>query len=162
MRSVQQPGAPVPERIQWIEGRGRAFALTLPAGLPLLEAVRRGFAAQGFASGALNFEAGALGPFAYVMPALSRDGANAAFYSDIYRPAGVTRLKLGAMTLGSRDGAPFFHCHALWTEADGRTGGGHILPEETVVAEPFVVAAFGIDGAAFVAEADRETNFRLF
>jgi len=25
-----------------------------------------------------------------------------------------------------RDGAPFFHCHALWTEADGRAGGGHI------------------------------------
>ncbi len=25
------------------------------------------------------------------------------------------------MTLGGRDGAPFFHCHALWREADGRT-----------------------------------------
>jgi predicted DNA-binding protein with PD1-like motif len=162
MRSVEQPGAPVPERIQWIEGRGRAFALTLPAGLPLLEAVRRGFAAQGFASGALNIGAGALGPFAYVMPALSRDGANAAFYSDIYRPAGVTRLKLGAMTFGIRDGAPFFHCHALWTEADGRDNGGHILPEETVIAEPFEVAAFGIDGAMFAAEPDPETNFKLF
>jgi predicted DNA-binding protein with PD1-like motif len=43
------------------------------------------------------------------------------------------------MTLGERDGAPFFHCHALWTEAGGRAGGGHILPEETVVAEPFAV-----------------------
>ena len=63
---------------------------------------------------------GALGPFAYVMPALSKTGANAAFYSDTFRPSGVTRLKLGAMTLGERDGAPFFHCHGLWTEADGR------------------------------------------
>jgi predicted DNA-binding protein with PD1-like motif len=162
MRSVEQPGEPVPERIQWTEGRGRAFALTLPAGLPLLEAVRRGFAAQGFASGTLNISDGALGPFAYVMPALSRDGANAAFYSDTFRPAGVTRLKLGAMTFGSRDGAPFFHGHALWTEADGRDSGGHILPEETIVAEPFEVAAFGIDGAMFMAEPDPETNFKLF
>ena len=48
----------------------------------------------------------------------------------------MTRLKIGAMTFGQRDGAPFFHCHALWTEADGRAGGGHILPEETLVAEP--------------------------
>ena len=66
------------------------------------------------------------------------------------------------MTLGRRDGAPFFHCHALWTEADGRAGGGHILPEETVVAEPFAVDAFGIDGAVFTAEPDPETNFKLF
>ena len=38
---------------------------------------------------------GALGPFAYVMPALSKTGENAAFYSDTFRPAGVTRLKIG-------------------------------------------------------------------
>ncbi|MDO8400199.1 MAG: DUF296 domain-containing protein [Bradyrhizobium sp.] len=162
MRSIQQPGPANPERIQWVEARGRAFAFTLEAGLPLLEAARRGFAAQGFAGGVLNIRSGALGPFAYVMPALSKTGANAAFYSDTFRPAGISRLTTGAMTLGQRDGAPFFHCHALWVEADGRAGGGHILPEETLVAEPFAVDAFGIDGAMFVAEPDPETNFKLF
>src|SRR6202521_4876744 len=162
MRRIVQPGPPAPERIQWAEARGRAFALTLQAGLPLLEAARRGFAAEGFAGGVLNIKSGALGPFAYVMPALSRTGENAAFYSDTFRPAGVARLEIGAMTLGARDGAVFFHCHALWTEADGRLGGGHILPEETVVAEPFEVDAFGIDGAIFTAESDPETRFKLF
>ena len=161
MRSIVQPGSPVPERIQWVETRGRAFSFMMEAGLPLLEAARRGFAAQGFASGTLNIEGGALGPFAYVMPALSMTGENAAFYSDTFRPSGVTRLKMAAMTFGRRDGAPFFHCHALWTEADGRVNGGHILPEETVVAEPFEVDAFGIDGALFTAEPDSETNFKL-
>ena len=87
MRSIKQPGAPVAERIQWVEARGRAFSFTLEAGLPLLEAARRGFAAEGFASGALNFGGGALGPFGYVMPALSKTGENAAFYSDTFRPA---------------------------------------------------------------------------
>ncbi len=139
MRSIKQPGAPAPERIQWVEARGRAFSFTLQAGLPLLEAAQRGFAAEGFAGGVLNFTSGALGPFAYVMPALSKTGANAAFYSDTYRPTGVTRVRIGSMTLGRRDHAPFFHCHGLWTEADGRPGGGHMLPEETIVAEPFVV-----------------------
>jgi predicted DNA-binding protein with PD1-like motif len=162
MRRIAQPGPPAPERIQWVEARGRAFSFRLEAGLPLLEAARRGFAAEGFAGGTLNIASGALGPFAYVTPALAKTGEHAAFYSDTFRPAGITRLKMGAMTLGSRDGAPFFHCHGLWTEADGRTAGGHILPEETVVAEPFVVHAFGLDGAAFVAEPDSETNFRLF
>jgi predicted DNA-binding protein with PD1-like motif len=162
MRSILQPGRPAPERIQWAEARGRAFSFTCEAGVPLLEAARRGFAAEGFLGGVLNIKAGALGPFAYVMPALSKTGDNAAFYSDIFRPAGITRLKMGAMTLGRRDGAPFFHCHALWTEADGRAGGGHILPEETIVAEAFVVEAFGFDGAVFAAEPDPETNFKLF
>ena len=162
MRSIAQPGAAVPERIQWVEARGRAFSFTLGAGLPLLEAARRGFAEAGFACGVLNMRGGALGPFAYVMPALSKTGANAAFYSDTFRPAGITRLELGAMTLGERDGAPFFHCHGLWTETDGNLHGGHILPEESIVAESFEVDAYGIDGAMFVAEPDAETNFKLF
>ena len=162
MRSILQPGPPLPERIQWVEARGRAFAFTLQAGLPLLEAARRGFAEQGFSGGVLSLRGGALGPLAYVMPALSKDGANAAFYSDTFRPSGITQLKFAAMTLGERDGAPFFHCHGLWTETDGRLHGGHILPEESIVAEPFAVEAFGIDGAAFTADVDAETNFKLF
>src|SRR6478735_8407887 len=162
MRRIEQPGRPVAERIQCVEARGRAFSFTMERGIPLLEAARRGFAAHGFAGGVLNMRGGALGPFAYVMPALAKTPEHAAFYSDTFRPAGVTRLKMGAMTLGQRDGAPFFHCHALWTEANGRAGGGHILPEETIVAEPFEVDAFGIDGAVFIAESDLETNFKLF
>src|SRR5205807_8228052 len=137
MRSITQPGRPAPERIQWAEARGRAFSFTLQAGLPLLEAARRGFAAHGFAGGVLNIKGGSLGPFAYVMPALSKTGENAAFYSDTFRPPGITQLRQAAMTLGARDGAPFFHCHGLWTESDGRTNGGHMLPEETIVGTPF-------------------------
>jgi predicted DNA-binding protein with PD1-like motif len=162
MRSIKQPGSPIAARIQWVEVRGRAFSFTLEAGLPLLEAATRGFAAQGFAGGTLNMSGGALAPFGYVMPALSKTGENAAFYSDTFRPDGVTRLQLATMTLGMRDGAPFFHCHGLWREADGRMGGGHMLPEETFVAEPFEVRAFGIDGAIFAAELDSETRFKLF
>jgi predicted DNA-binding protein with PD1-like motif len=162
MRSIVQPGPALPLRIQWVEARGRAFSFTCEAGIPLLEAARRGFAAAGFASGTLNIRGGALGPFAYVMPALSPTSEHAAFYSESFRPAGITRLEMATMTLGQRDGAPFFHCHGLWSEADGRIGGGHILPEETIVAEPFAVEAFGIDGAVFIGEPDSETNFKLF
>ena len=162
MRCIDQPGPAASDRIQWVEARGRAFSFTLAAGLPLLEGARRGFAEAGFSSGVLRMRGGALGPFAYVMPALSKTGANAAFYSDTFRPAGITALKCGAMTLGERDGAPFFHCHGLWTEAEGHLRGGHILPEETIVAESFEVEAFGIDGAIFTAEPDPETNFKLF
>ncbi|NEM83803.1 DUF296 domain-containing protein, partial [Escherichia coli] len=60
MRSIKQPGAPVADRIQWVEARGRAFTFTMERGLPLLEAAHRGFAAQGFAGGVLDISAGAL------------------------------------------------------------------------------------------------------
>jgi predicted DNA-binding protein with PD1-like motif len=162
MRHVVQPGRPAPERIQWAEARGRAFTFALQAGLPLLETVRHGFAAEGFAGGTLRMTGGALGPLAYVMPALPRTRDHAAYYSDTFRPAGVTRLKTATMTFGERDGAPFFHCHAFWTEADGRSRGGHILPEEAIVAAACEVAAFGLDGGGFIAEHDAETNFKLF
>ena len=159
---VQQPGPALAPRVVAAEGRGRAFDMPLKAGVPLLESVRAGFEVERFASGVLNIGEIALGPFAYVMPALSKDGRNAAFYSDTFRPAGVTRFERGALTFGSRDGAPFFHCHALWREADGKRSGGHVLPEEAVLAEDAVVQAFGIDGAGFEGRSDPETNFTLF
>ncbi|HEX6959390.1 MAG TPA: DUF296 domain-containing protein [Ferrovibrio sp.] len=162
MRRTAQPGPKTPERIQWVEGRGRAFSFTLPAGLSLLEAVRRGFADAGFVGGVVNAAEGAFAPFAYVIPALSKDGRNAAFYSETFRPAGITRLKMASMTLGRNEGNPFIHCHAVWNEADGRIMGGHVLADQTIVAEPFLVQAFGFDGGVFDVEPDAETNFKLF
>lgn len=159
---ITQPGPPQSPRILAVEGRGRSFRMVLKAGTLLLEATQQGFAAEGFASGTLNLGALALGPFAYVMPALSVDGKNAAFYSATFRPLGIARLEAGALTFGWRDGQPFFHGHALWREADGHRIGGHILPQEAILAEDAEVEAFGIDGARFDVNPDPETNFNLF
>ncbi len=100
MRRIQQPGTGTPERVQWVECGGRAFSLTLPAGVALLEAVRSGFAAEGFASGVVKLDGLKLSPFAYVMPALSKTPEHAAFYSDTYRPEGGAQIEVGAMTFG--------------------------------------------------------------
>lgn len=162
MRRVEQPGPAEPERVQWAEARGRKLTLPLKPGL-LLDAISEAFAAQGFASGVLRLPAGLpLAPFAYVMPALSQTPEHAAFYSETFRPDGVTRIETGALTFGERDGAPFFHGHALWREADGTRTGGHILPDQSFLAEPASVEAVGLDGAGFVAGHDPETNFKLF
>jgi hypothetical protein len=161
-RFIQQPGPVNPERIVAVEARGRAFSFDLPAGVLMLEGVRQGFAAQGFTSGVVELEGLRLGPFGYVTPALSKDGKNAAFYSEIYRPSGVTEVGRAALTFGSRDGQPFFHCHGLWREADGKISGGHMLPEETIVAAPCRANALGLSGAGFVAELDPEINFKVF
>lgn len=161
-RYIQQPGPQQEPRILAVPARGLSFSFDLEPGVQLLEGMRQGFAAKGFSSGVAELGAVALDPFAYVMPALSTDGKNAAFYSETFRPAGITRLEAGAITFGSRDGAPFFHCHALWQEADGKITGGHILPEQAIVAERISVTAFGLDGARFEGHPDPETNFKLF
>ncbi|MCA0421580.1 MAG: DNA-binding protein, partial [Proteobacteria bacterium] len=120
------------------------------------------FAAEGFASGVVKLDGLRLAPFAYVMPALSKTPEHAAFYSDTFRPEGGARIEVGAMTFGQRDGASFFHAHALWVEGDGKRSGGHILPDETIVAEAVTLQAVGLDGAIFAAEPDSETHFKLF
>jgi predicted DNA-binding protein with PD1-like motif len=159
---VKQPGPVAEQRIVAVATHGRSFSLTLAAGQRLVDTIAAGFATHGFVSGTIDLSGLALGPFAYVTPALSKTGENAAFYSDTFRPAGISRIKHGALTIGRRDGVPFFHAHALWTEPDGKFSGGHIMPDETVVAEPLTVSAYGIIDAAFEGNLDPETNFKLF
>ncbi len=135
---------------------------TLPAGGRLLDALAALLQARGVESAALTLSGGGFGPFAYVIPALSPDGSQVAFYSGTYRPQGTVRLDVAAVTVGTKGGSPFFHCHALWTEADGRPGCGHVLTDETVIAASIAVRGAGVVGAQFVVTPDPETGFNLF
>lgn len=162
MRSITQPGQPPAERAVVVRCGVMPVEATLPAGprfLDALAALLREYHAE---SACLTFTDGAFGPFAYVMPALSQDDEHAAFYSETFRPAGRSRVVSAAVTVGARDDAPFFHCHAFWTESDGVLHGGHILPDETVIAEPLRVRGVVTVGARFEAHQDAETGFRLF
>jgi predicted DNA-binding protein with PD1-like motif len=113
-------------------------------------------------SAALTLSGGGFGPFAYVIPALSPNEQQVAFYSGVRRPQGTVRLDVAAVTVGTRSGSPFFHCHALWTLADGTPGCGHVLPDDTVVAAPVAARGAGIVGARFTVTPDPETGFSLF
>ena len=66
------------------------------------------------------------------------------------------------MTFGLRDGAPFFHCHALWTEADGKRAADTSCRTGRRSPSPCARAASGSTGAGFSAQPDPETNFTLF
>jgi hypothetical protein len=160
-RRIVQPG-PAPEpRVLAVDCLGTEIAFTLEPGVNLLEGVRRAVEAAGFSAAAVDLEGGAFGPFTYVIPALSETPKHAAFYSEFRRPAGATPLTRGRMTFGSKDGEPWFHCHGFWT-VDGILTGGHVIPQETVVAEPIQARALCLSGAGFVAEHDPETNFQIF
>jgi predicted DNA-binding protein with PD1-like motif len=160
-RHVRQPGKPAAERITAIPAGSLPIDAILPPGIRLLDALHA-LLADGLESACLTLSGGALHPFAYVIPALPPDASHAAFYSDIRRPEGQTQLELAAVTLGFRNGQPHFHCHALWTEADGSRGCGHVLPDETIVAAPIHVQGSGLIGARFEVRPDAETGFDLF
>jgi len=162
MRHIQQPGPAGPQRIIAHPVNAQAVDEELPRGASLLSALHDLARAHGAEGGCLTLSGGALGPFAYVIPALAPDPSHAAYYSETFRPAGQTRLDIASITVGFRDGAPFFHCHGFWTEADGRPGGGHMLPEETTIAAPIRAKGVLISGARFEARQDAETGFKLF
>jgi predicted DNA-binding protein with PD1-like motif len=159
---IRQPGPVAAARVVAIPCRGAPLRLKLKGGERLLDAVAQGFAQAGCESGVAELGALRLDPFRYVMPAPARTAEHAAFYSEVFAPQGGARLHAGALTFGLRDGAPFFHAHALWREADGKESGGHILPEPTFLADDAEIDAFGLDGARFEATQDAETNFKLF
>lgn len=161
-RSIRQPGPPRAERVSLVSVGAVPVDTELPAGPILLDALAELVERGGFESACLTLSGGALGPFAYVIPSLSPDADHAAYYSDTVRPAGPSRLETGAVTVGFRDGKPFFHCHAIWTEPDGRRGCGHVMPDETAVAAPIRVRGAGIVGARFEVTPDPETGFGLF
>jgi predicted DNA-binding protein with PD1-like motif len=162
MRRLQQPGPAHPERITWFRGEPVPLWFTLPVGATLNAALTRPLVEAGLQSATLVFRDAALSPFRYVMPGPADDASHVAYFSTPRAPAGVSRIEQANATFGWAGDEPFVHCHAAWTEPDGRRRGGPILPRETTVAEAAEVAAWGFADIRMKAAADEETNFTLF
>ncbi|MEP9347744.1 DUF296 domain-containing protein [Xanthobacter sp. KR7-225] len=159
---LKQPGPEAAERIECAVGAARHLDFTLAPGLTLNAAIAGPLLEAGFSAAQVELSGGAFGPFTYVMPAGAQDAEHAAWYSAPFTPQGTTRLEAGNLTFGRKDGAPFIHCHAFWTEPDGARRGGHVMPHEAVVAAPIAARAFGTADVALTADFDAETNFTLF
>ncbi len=131
----------------------------------LLEAVRRRLRRSRVQRRRRGVRGLALSPLRLCHAGAVQDGPRTPpIYCEIFRPAGgISVVDNGAMTFGRRDGAPFFHCHALWTR------GGWQAPRRPYPARRDRSSQrrtrstrFGIDGAGFEADPDPETNFKLF
>src|SRR6185437_9992806 len=162
MRHLRQPGPVHAERIESYEGSCVALDIALEPGLSLNDALTRELVASGFSCGTLVFADVALGPFTYVVPHPAPDASHVAYFSPPRTPPGRTHVEIANATFGWRDGAPFVHCHGVWTEADGSRRGGHMMPHETILARSGVARAWAFSDVTIRVEPDPETNFSLF
>jgi predicted DNA-binding protein with PD1-like motif len=162
MRSITHPGIPDTQRVFAQPTLTRPVEAYLSNGQTLLSAVTEIAEANGTKSGAFRLNGGEFTSFSYVMPALSKSPDHAVYFSETFYVEGRVALETASVTYGQRDGRPWLHCHAVWVEPSGRRHGGHLLPDQVVVAAPIRVTGVALDGAAFTVCPDAETHFSLF
>ena len=160
MRMVH-PGPRTPERLRCRRATLQPVAGVLPAGVSVMQAVGDLFAAAGCRGGTLSLAGLVCDPIRYVLPAPSSDGIHAAWYSDTHAPDGHWTVESATASVGWRDGAPFLHCHGIWSDGHSRAM-GHLLPFDSIVARDTPVSGLGARDSWFQALPDPETGFTLF
>jgi predicted DNA-binding protein with PD1-like motif len=161
VRSIEHPGPVHPARVQCAAARVHPAQVELPPGVPLLQGLAAAVQSRGATSAVFSLRDLTLEPLAFVMPALSDSPKHVAYFSQRYEASGVARIESGSITYGLRDGQPSLHCHATWTEADGRRRSGHVLAAESKIERSAQIDAWMLDGALFEVQPDAETNFNL-
>ncbi|WP_428532049.1 PCC domain-containing protein [Rhodopila sp.] len=161
IRSLRQPGPAHPSRIDAFQGDIHPLRLALRPGVSLNQAVTEPLVEAGFQCATIVLKKSALNPFRYVMPGPADDASHVAYFTAPRSPSGTTFIEQANATFGWADGKPFIHCHGVWVEPGGSRRGGHILPSETIVAEPGEAVAWGLRSIRIEAKPDRETNFTL-
>lgn len=161
-RVVVQPGPVDKVRVESFAGPMRHLEFPLETGVSLLEAIARPLEATGIRSAGVRLAGVTLAPARYVMPARSDSAEHVAYYSATHDAAAPLAIEHANITVGQREGQRFIHCHAIWRDDTGGMRGGHILPQETMVAAPGRAIAFGSKNVSMVSRFDPETNFTLF
>ncbi|KQW54294.1 hypothetical protein ASC92_19840 [Variovorax sp. Root411] len=136
--------------------------VALAPGATLIDALAAMLDRFGVSSAVATLHGGGFDPFVYYMPALSPTPAHAVYFSGRHEPKGLVRLESAGVTIGRRDQQPWLHCHGIWRDAAGHRLGGHVVPNEALIAEPVEASMWFLKGAAFEVTPSPETAFSLF
>lgn len=110
----------------------------------------------------VEFLSGEFGHIDFVHPAYGPDADHPMSFTAAFEADGPSVVRHAAATIGFRDGSPFGHIHASWTEPDGRIRGGHLLPGTQVGPAGLRLRLFALPEACLVSEVDPETGFSAF
>ncbi|MGB1034151.1 MAG: hypothetical protein ACPGVS_03920 [Primorskyibacter sp.] len=166
---IRHPGPPVPNRYDAARCVVSPATVRLTAGDDLLAILAR--ACDGWDGAAVDLAGLHMGPFAYVMPDVARDGYHAAWYSPTHN-GHAALIHTGTAMMGTRAGAPWFHAHALWhdlcphtdqTPTDqAPTHMGHLRPGEVTVARDITLSLWRWRGGTLDLDQDPETAFPIY
>ena len=159
---LRHPGPEQHPRVKAATTATKRFTLALRAGDRLETAVIEGFAKAGFESGFAELDGLACAQIDYVIPAHSDTPDRLAWYSAPHSTCGPATIKHGYMSVGRYQGAGFTHCHALWEDAGGASGIGHLLSDQTLIARDTTLQVSGFSSARFERLPDAETRFEIF
>ena len=160
-QQLAHPGPRASGRFTALPCRAQKLELRLAAGLTVEQAVVQALAEAGFSAGYLRLTEAAFARLAYVIPAPAPGDGRAAWYSKTHVLDGA-QLSEAGLHLGVKDDAPFLHCHGLWSGQDGQPRMGHLLAQQSTLAEDVLVHGWGLTGATLSVAADPETGFDLF
>ena len=161
-RAIRHPGPAAADRRRVAACRTHPVRVRLRAGLAFNDAVAEGLEEQGYRAGYLRLENVPMARLSYVIPAPAPGDGHAAWFSATRHIPERARILTAGVHLGLRDGAPFTHCHGLWSGERGDPVMGHLLPADSVIAEDCVAAGWAVSGATLAVEDDPETEFSLF
>ena len=152
------PGPVAAQRSRALPCAATPLEVTLPAGVPLLDAVA---GATGGRAAWLELTGAPMARLDHLRPGPDPTGDHAAWYDGPHGADGAVMTRLG-LHLGRRAGQPWLHGHGWWTAPDGMVQGGHVVPGDTALAEPVRARGWSLTGAALEVSPDPETRFDLF
>jgi predicted DNA-binding protein with PD1-like motif len=160
--AVVHAGPPQHPRIVSVPTRFTEHIIDLTEGTDVFAALEQAladFAVEGLTA---EFVSGQFGHIAFVHPAYGPDAEHPMSFTEAFTVDCPTRLAHAAATVGFRDGTPFCHIHASWTQDDGTIKGGHLLPGTLAGPEGLRVRVFALPDARLISDVDAETGFSAF
>jgi len=159
---LTHPGPVADARVIFVPTRLTGYDIELPAGTPLLEALRQLLDETGCASANGQLVGGELREFSYYIPDRGPVGGPVANFSRPYLGHAPGRMIRGGITIGRRDGDVFCHSHSLFVDAQGIQRAGHLIPEKVILGSGVRARVWGGPDVAVEVQPDPETQMPLF
>lgn len=159
---LTHPGPVADERVITVPTRLTGHDVEMPAGVPLLDALRWLLDETGCVSANGQLVGGELREFAYYIPDVGPKGGPVANFSRPYPGDAPGRMVRGGITIGRRDEEVFCHSHSLFVGADGVERAGHLIPEKVVLGEGVRAKVWGGPAVLLEVQPDPETHMSLF
>ncbi len=162
LRTIKHRGSPNPDRFHFARTDLRRVHTFFPPGKSIGASVADFMRKEHCVGGIIELSGGWLDPFRFVIPAEDPRREHAVWYSDTRVCSGGAAIERATCSVGLHNGATMLHCHGLWRTTTGELLGGHLLPDDNLIAQPVAVTALLTADAWFERRFDEETNFELF